>query len=183
MKVFLDADGVLLDFVSAACRLHGRDPADVACWDFYKKWGMTDKEFWDPIKDRGETFYCVDVDPYPWAEDLIEAVRSVDKNFCVVTATGGGHAEDYSGKVKALQARFGEMPMMLVPPGTKHLLSGPDRFLIDDCDQNIDDFRKLGGLAVTFPQPWNRLRLISSENNKLEYVRSALDRFLLSRGR
>lgn len=64
MRIYLDMDGVLCDFVGAACKLHGRDPATVTHWNFFKDWGMTAEEFWRPIHEAGEDFWA-NLEPYP----------------------------------------------------------------------------------------------------------------------
>lgn len=38
LKVYCDMDGVLFDFISAACALHNKPVSDVTSWEFYKEW-------------------------------------------------------------------------------------------------------------------------------------------------
>lgn len=38
----------------------------------------------------------------------------------------------------------------------KHFCATPDAVLIDDCDENVEDFQKAGGEAVLMPRPWNK---------------------------
>jgi hypothetical protein len=47
---------------------------------------------------------------------------------------------------------------LIVGEDCKELLARPDTLLIDDNEKNISAFRKSGGMAITVPRPWNRLR-------------------------
>ena len=44
--IFLDMDGVVADFVGAACKVHGKEVEGVGCWNFFEKWGISEDEFW-----------------------------------------------------------------------------------------------------------------------------------------
>lgn len=39
--------------------------------------------------------------------------------------------------------------------------ANPETLLIDDCDQNIKDFREKGGLAITLPRLWNKYHFMA----------------------
>jgi hypothetical protein len=44
----------------------------------------------------------------------------------------------------------------------KHLCAYPEALLIDDCDKNVNAFRKHGGEAILVPRPWNSLHGIDA---------------------
>ena len=168
--IFLDLDGVLADFVSAARDVHRyHDPANVpadyvaAKWDFFTDWGITGKTFWSHIHAKGLDFYGSWVQPYSWALTILREVDRGHDDFAVLTAPSSSHWS-YAGKklwVDTYLRPACRRPIKLIvanmPHGedTKHLLAGPDRLLIDDNDENVGEFRRAGGHAVVFPQLWN----------------------------
>lgn len=173
-ELILDLDGVFGDFAGAACVVHNHPTYEVTCWNFFEDWGMTAEEFWEPIRDLGNCFYNHVVQPYPWARELLAVCKKFDPNCVFASVAGGGHAADYSGKLLFVRKYFGDMPLIVLPGGTKQLLAAPGRVLIDDSDQEVSDWRGVGGYAITFPQPWNVARF--SVNNRAEYVLEQLER-------
>jgi len=156
--IILDLDGVLADFTSAACAVHGKYGATkINKWNFFKDWGITEREFWAKIKAHGDDFYRESVLPFSWALDLLAAVEQTDE-YVIMSTPACGSPEGYAGKKiwvdKYLQPHVLE-PIELIVGGAKHLMAQPDRLLIDDYDKNVENFRKAGGHAITFPQPWN----------------------------
>lgn len=182
-KLILDLDGVFADFVGGACVVHGRPGFQVTCWNFYEEWGITSKEFWEPIKRKGDCFYEHIVQPYPWARELLTLCRKFDKDCVFASVAGGEHASDYSGKLRFVRRHFGDMPLIVMPGntertpgGTKHLLAAPGRVLVDDSGENVIAWREHGGHAVVFPQYWNAAH--DFINNRVEYVDGQLERIL-----
>ncbi len=51
--------------------------------------------------------------------------------------------------------------------GPKDAVAFPDALLIDDSDENYDDFISAGGQAILVPRPWNRLHGYDT----MEYLR------------
>ena len=180
-KLILDFDGVFVDFAGASCEVHGRPEYQVTSWDFFKDWGITAEEFWEPIRSEGEYFYENIVRPYPWAHELLAVCREFDENCVFASVAAGGHAEDYSGKLRCVRKYFGDMPLIILPgttertpKGVKHMLAAPDRVLIDDSDANVSAFCEHGGSAITFPQPWNAA--LGLTDKRVEHVRKALEK-------
>jgi hypothetical protein len=147
-------DGVIADFTLGACRVHGREAFRPTTWDFWNEWGMSDAEFWGPIHDLREEFYGRFVEPYPWADEVIEAVRAADE-FRVLTAAGSENPYCYSGKRMWWDKWFPGTSIIVCPSEDKSLLAQADRLLVDDSDKNINAFHYAGGYGLTLPQPWN----------------------------
>lgn len=169
--IILDMDGVLAEFDKAACRVHGL-PSDTVPenWNWYSEFGITDEEFWAKIHALGDSFYRDMVTPYPWAQNVVELVRSAD-DFVVMSSPSNDPA-GYAGKKIWLDKHVpGLDPKQLIVGSAKHLLAGPDRLLIDDGPHNIEAFVKAGGCAFTFPQPWNDGAGI---RDRVEQLRDAL---------
>jgi len=178
-----DLDGVFADFTSGANTIHGRPLYAVTTWDWYSDWGMTDADFWKPIKLAGSSFYDKYVPPYPWHDELLRLIYSVG-DLVIVTANplDAGLA---ASKVEWIRKYIGSrVPVITVCGGLgnsgnkisaadlKAMIATPSRVLIDDADHNIDAFRAAGGKAIEFPQPWNRLHHMT--NRRIEWVKDCL---------
>jgi len=171
--IIADMDGVFANFADASATIHGRSTAPIKKWNYFSDWGLTPEQFWKPIIDQGDAFYEEMVLPYPWALELLELISQTD-DFIFMSAPGCGTRYGYAAKKiwidKYLQPHVVD-PIKLIVGSEKQLLARDSRILIDDYDENIKKFRKAGGYALTFPQPWNAQR------------RAALDAVLYVRDR
>lgn len=157
-RIFLDLDGVLADWSSAAIRAHGLDPFKVherwrpGEYDLADVLGMSGNKMWQPVNDAGEDFWA-NLQPYPWCMDLTSLCTSLARTTILTSPSKDPAAA--AGKTRWLQAQFGS--------GFRAYLIGPDKascgrpgaVLIDDADKNCDAFRAEGGAAILFPQRWN----------------------------
>ena len=149
-------DGVLVDFVSAALRLHDRievlDEWPEGQWDMPEAMGISSREFWRPINEAGAGFWA-SLEPFPWCDELLELVEATGR-WCILTSPSGDPFSA-AGKISWLQNRFGRgfRDFLIGPP--KWICARPDQLLIDDNDGNVESFRERGGQAILFPQPWN----------------------------
>lgn len=154
--IFLDMDGVLCDFVSAAFRAHGKE----FCSATYPKGeyriervlGVTYDQFWVNIDGLGNNFWPT-LKPYSWMQRLVAKVFEFDSEVKIATSPSE-NPNSWSGKqfwlrwhgLGHIRAKMGD---------EKWLLAAPGRCLIDDSDENVNEFRAAGGDAILFPQPWN----------------------------
>jgi len=174
-RIFVDMDGVLSDFVSAALQLHGRLDAlegwPPGVWDMPRVVGMSSADFWGRIARRGEDFWAK-LRPYPWADELIRLVQEFAP-FTILSSPSN-QPSCLSGKMVWLQKQFSPAfrDFLIGPP--KYLCAKPGVVLIDDSDDNIARFRQHGGEAILFPQPWNANHALTSD--RLAYVREQLER-------
>lgn len=152
--ILLDLDGVLVDFVGAACLVHRWDAAKVVEYDFFKTFGKTDAEFWQPIDARGEDWWA-SLPAHNWAARLIDTVRR-NGNLVIATSPSRHHGSA-AGKVRWLQRVFGNSFRNYMLGPSKHLMANQETVLIDDSETQCAAFAAAGGTACLFPQPWNRL--------------------------
>jgi len=142
----LDMDGVIVDFIRPALKLHGRDftptywlhPADI---------GLTNEQFLEPMTRE----WWADLPKLPLADELVQLVCRYDP--LVVT-----HAETEAavlGKRDWLGKHYPQLLPRLVCLYDKHLLASPRHLLIDDKPDNILRFKDAGGNVQMWPQPWN----------------------------
>ncbi|MBX9656681.1 hypothetical protein K2Y11_23940 [bacterium] len=177
--IFLDMDGVIADFVTMAVKLHGR--ADVLeNWpngerDIPNLLNSSRGEYWKLIDAQGADFWC-SISPFPWLNDLVSMVREFAP-MTVLTKPSLSPA-CAEGKIRWLYKQFppvkGRRFSDFLIGSRKDLLANPRRVLVDDDDDNAEKFRKAGGCAIVFPQPWNSNFAVE---NRLDYVREQLNQF------
>ena len=156
MKIFLDQDGVIADFVGGASKVHGvPPPSSPIQWDLAKLWGMAEEEFWAPI-DNLE--FWSNLPKTPEADELVEfAVNRVGReNVAVLTAPSFGPFCPI-GKRAWMRKNFPflESRMIFAGPKTKQFIAGPGKVLIDDKDSNVAEWTKAHGIGVLCPRYWN----------------------------
>lgn len=155
MKIFLDLDGVLGDFVGASAKLMGFDPRIVTTWDYYPLIGTTQEEFWNRIHSEGSRFW-EEIEPYCWAKDLYEQCKKIAPT--VILTSPSDHPSCVHGKAVWLKKHLGVGPSGYFMGSSKEFFAGPESVLIDDGDHNVEKFRANGGRSILFPQPWNKNR-------------------------
>lgn len=158
MKCFLDMDGVLCDFVLAACQLHGADDPykhdrNLGVWGFDKLIGVDTEAFWKPL---GYEFWST----LPWMHDAGYILRLVERTFgkenvCLLTSPCDT-AGCVEGKREWVKQNMPDYSRRLLIGSAKEFCAGPNRVLIDDYDHNVKVFRAAGGEAVLVPRKWNQ---------------------------
>lgn len=170
--VYLDLDGVLVDFIGGALAALGVPDAarhELTHWNSMDEQaerhglcppGQGNAHVWSTIDDLGADFWA-GLDTLPYGNVLLTHLLACNVDLCFVTAPSRHH-DSAAGKVmwlknnlsnevyrnKPLHRRFALCP-------TKHLLAAPTKLLVDDRDRNCRLFRKAGGQTVLWPQPWN----------------------------
>lgn len=177
MKVYLDVDGVLCDFVRGVNAFFGTEysytkyPYDLGKWDilddiaggigFKVVNAICTENFWVNL---------------PWMWDGYSLYQRVMTKFDDVSflTTPMPNAESWTGRFKWLEKHTG--PSMAgkitITRESKAIVANPDSLLIDDRDKNVDEFRAAGGDAILVPRPWNRLH--KYRHKTFEYVDMAL---------
>ena len=173
MKICLDVDGVLVDFVAGAGKLLGYDPAVVNTWHYYTLIGMTEGEFWKAIDAAGSDFWA-DLPAYPWAQDLVKQCKATAPTILLTSPSQC--PSSMHGKLRWMQAQFGRQFRDYLVGPKKEFCATPDTLLIDDSDSNCKKFQAAGGRAILFPRPWNDNRGIEEPYSfvleQLDYYRS-----------
>lgn len=172
LRIYLDLDGVLCDFVSAAYRAHGREyQGETLDWDFFRQWGLNASQFWRAIDNEGEPFWA-GLQPYPWAYDLRDLVASYDQEYRVATSPSE-HPSSAAGKVAWIRNHLpGVTGKRRHLTAAKADLAKAGRVLIDDSKANCAEWCAAGGRAILFPAPHNGLYATTSD--VVAYVRAEL---------
>ncbi len=163
MKVFLDMDGVLVDFRRGVCEAFDRDDPSTN-WKFWENWeGISSKnvdaicnqEFWRTL---------------PWTEDgqrMLYGWVNIMGMFDDITilTTPMPNPDSWTGKYLWIRENMPEkfLKNTIMLQGSKAQLAGPGTLLIDDKDQNIEEFRAAGGQGILVPRPWNKDAHLASQ--------------------
>lgn len=157
---YLDLDGVLVDFVKGALKLHNSDikPSEIV-WDIDKQLGLTPEQFWSPFNF---TFWA-NLEWTPEGKEILELVESVyGDNIAILTSppkTGGA----VEGKLAWVAKNMPKYKRKTFVGARKELMAAPSKLLIDDREENVDNFMEAGGGAILIPRPWNRNKDMESE--------------------
>ncbi len=164
--IFLDMDGVLVDFVTGCLKIHNRPEKhdDIKDWNFYKHWGMSDKDFWSKFSTPG---FWYNLELYPWAKDFYESLKKYGE--VVISTSPSSDPLCVQEKISFCKDKLGVPSSNIMVGSRKELLAAPDRFLIDDYTVNIDKFRNNKGVGLLFEQPWNNS--IMNHEGCLEFIR------------
>lgn len=173
MKVFLDMDGVLVDFRRGVCEVFGRDDPSTN-WEFWENWeGVTTND----VNAKCHNYFWKYLDWTYDGPEIEQAIRDKfnNENVYLLTTpmlnTGSG-----TGKLQWIKWH---MPWVysrtIISYAPKSLLAGPDTLLIDDKDENIAEFVAAGGRGILVPRLWNELR--GWANDALQVVKNSLEEF------
>ena len=156
MRIFIDMDGVLVNFIDAAFKAHGAATPDLRglkAHSIQKFLDLNLPEFWAPFN----TDFWANLEPYPWVDELLDALSNAIgfSNLCLLSNPGN----EFGAKGKTIWIReqlpdFYYAGQFLLGP-SKHFCASPTALLIDDHKTNVNKFTAALGGAVLFPQPWN----------------------------
>jgi 5'(3')-deoxyribonucleotidase len=177
-RILVDMDCVLADFVAAAAKAHGVPadalltpsnwpPGEYGCYEPFGRLAVgrpfSAFEFWKPI--NADPKFWRTIPRLPWADDLMELVRSLTADYWFVTSPSRCD-NCVRGKEDWVKAHYGEPHDRVVPTPHKYLLAVTARgpaVLVDDHEKNVEEFRAAGGLAVLFPAHHNQLHQYAAD--------------------
>ena len=162
-RIVLDIDGVLANCLGGVKTFHNKiypnhphNPdaqTDQMPWDIGPVFEMSNNAIWKPL---GYEFWR-DLEPLPWCFEVVRLLSDLvgEENICLLTSpieTAGcidGKRDWIRKHLPQFRKRF------LVGPA-KEFAASPWTCLVDDNTDNVNAFKKAGGLAFLFPAPWNR---------------------------
>lgn len=177
--LYLDVDEVLADWVGAALRLLGYDPASVHArwtaldprpWDLFEVIEHSVNEGWRAIDSAGSSFWA-DLEPFEWTDALLTLCRGFAPT--VLLTSPSQHSSSHAGKAEWIQRHFGRTFKDYLLGSCKHRCAHPGALLIDDSPKNCAAFREHGGHAILFPGVGNDLHTIPP-TDRVAYVASQL---------
>ncbi len=179
-QVLCDMDGVVADFQNAAFLANGlpdpyTTPESMGCFDIEKLWGITAKEFWEPIDALGLKFWA-NLPKMPEADQIIDLLdkRVGIDNVAFLTAP---HTSPYCipGKYLWLEKNYPTLSKRVIFGSAKEFMAAPKRVLLDDRDKNLQAYHNAGGVSVLVPRLWNKGW--REAGSVIETIKSQLDEF------
>lgn len=171
MKIFLDLDGVIVDWDRGVIEWFGLNAThdDITHWgSMYELSGMTEHDFWE---DLATPLFWENLMFTPIAFDLLKLLTIWKP--CLLTSPAMKTAGWRQNWIQKNLPSYFHSKRYLIGPGKQYCAS-PDAILIDDYEENIKLFESWGGRGLLFPQPWNYLRDIKTKQDKLDYVEKQL---------
>ena len=178
--VFLDMDGVLVDFTKGIHRKLGLD-FDYQQWPYAKG-----PDGWNFHRELGYTFdqlsALCDFDFWTtlgWTEDGHDILKRVLEAFpgkrIVLLTTPMPHIMSASGKAHWVEAHLPTYSRhLIVTSEAKHILAGPNTLLIDDNQNNFTNWASAEGNSILVPRPWNDLHKEFFAGNTIKHVEESL---------
>lgn len=167
MRIYLDLDCTLFDFIGAVARRFGLTDARLRKkwtpgeYDVVKplsKWfpEMTTERFWATLD--GDAEFWAKMPPLSWFEALLTLAEAYDPQYRLLTSPSRC-PWSWFGKASKIARHFSPrfLQERTVLTSLKSELSKPGRVLIDDSQANCDAWNKEGGTAILFPSIHNRL--------------------------
>lgn len=157
-KLLLDMDGVLVDFIGGAVKLHNLpshpydDPRMHGVWDFIPSTGMTEEEFWKPA---GQKFWA-ELEPTTECFDIINLVeKHFDRDrICLLTSPCLNHG-CIPGKMEWIEKHLPDYKRRFLAGPRKEFCAHDKAILMDDNDHNLNTFAACGGWTIPVPRLWN----------------------------
>lgn len=177
MKVYLDMDGVLADFRRGVCEAFGF-PYDNPSrkWIFWDDWPDVTSEMVDAVCTQ-EFWQSLN-----WTHDGVDIFIAVFEKFRVeqiylLTAPMSNY-QSAGGKILWLRKHGLQLEKhLIITQASKSLFAGSNTLLIDDKDENVEEFRTAGGQAILVPRPWNKNH--DCQRSTLDYVAHKLEGIVL----
>ncbi|MCA9013750.1 MAG: hypothetical protein KDA77_00330 [Planctomycetaceae bacterium] len=175
-QIYLDMDGVLVDWFGGVCRLYERNK-DYA-EDHWPIGGATEcalqidgDKMWEHI-DLGGIHWWANLKPFPWVGELLSLFSGrVDQLSILSSPANSAYAA--TGKILWIKQHVPGLADRVHLTADKHLLAREGALLIDDNDENCRNFIEAGGQAIVFPQAWNEERIC--RHRPVDYLKARLE--------
>jgi len=157
--IFLDMDGVMVDWVGGVCDLIGPQarrrrvvwpPGE---YDIETALGIHTDRLWGLVNRQGVEWWA-HLEPLKTNLALWAMLSDTAATVSILTTPGPAEYV-HSGKAQWIRNHAPHLLPGATMARDKHLLAGPGRLLIDDSDEKCQAFIEAGGSAIVFPQDWN----------------------------
>lgn len=163
MIIFVDLDGVLTDFYQAFHKALGIDynqekyPYTLGKYDIFEQIAsiynidsatfdriLNDQDFWKTLPKTKE------------ADEILTICEKFTQNIILFTNISHKMENAIVGKYLWVKNNYPKyINNILIGSVNKNILSFPGTILIDDCDENINNFNALYGIGILIPRKWN----------------------------
>ena len=158
MRIFIDMDGVLVDFVRGAVSTFGKEYDDLmtgwvpGVYNIEEIIGISKTQFFKKIDASGEDFWA-NLPPYPYAREFYEHCAAMAPTYILTAPTL--HPTSFAGKICWLHNWFGTGFRDYVFTPKKEMCARDTHILIDDHVPNVEKFKEHGGHAILWPTWFN----------------------------
>lgn len=152
--LFVDLDGVLVDFHSELVKLHGIDPNSLS-EDEWAEWDnhgpdRDPRHFWEPLNNVDSEWWA-NLPKLPWADRLWSACNRFCQDVVILTSTPRNSCSA-SGKFQWIEKNLGTYQALIGRPKFACAQSG--HALIDDRTINLTPWQQYGGIPIALRRPW-----------------------------
>lgn len=169
-KVFLDMDGVLTDFTRGWTDILGLPyayspyPFEIGVWDYFPELLREYNVTFERVDDVCTHDFWANL---PWmhdGRDILEAVLSrFDYENVYLLTSPMPNLGSPSGKWEWVERNIPSLKeQVIITNASKGLFAGPDRVLIDDKNENVQEFHRAGGEGIFCPRPWNAANMFDT---------------------
>ena len=153
-RIFLDIDGVCVDWLGGAAKL-----SNVVITEEHKTALIHNRLlsiqdlFKEPIYDnvaKAPPSFWEDLELFPWTHELIKICKNYKQTKLAFMSSYGEWEYGSIGKVRFVRKHFGNS-IPLITTSKKHYCASKHTLLIDDYVCNIENFSKYGGKTFTWP--------------------------------
>lgn len=147
-RIFLDMDGVIVDWYGGAIKLArtDHDVRAVVHRAFTDGLFCYDGRLDNMIENKGLAFWA-ELEPFPWTMTLVEALKR-EVNAVVFLSNPSCYSQAYHGKQAWLEKHGFDPNALVVTRDKSQLVShDPLSILVDDLQENVLKFEEKGGQA------------------------------------
>lgn len=149
MKIFLDMDGVIVDFARGICDRYNLNYNKETSSNLVN---FLTNDVWEDL-EKDDNFWF-NLPKFEWSDKLVKACQECAETF-ILSAPGVINLKSASGKVKWLNHYYPEFGDKFILTYHKYLLAHPCRVLIDDTHGQIEKFKEFGGATILFPHSFD----------------------------
>lgn len=158
MKILLDMDGVLSDFVGGVCSQFGIRGSVDHCgqFDLAKTLGISENAMWSKVDHYD---FWMGLQEMPDAREILRICTKYIsiENICILTSPALNPL-GAAGKIQWIKNHFPEFSRRFLLGPAKQFCCSPDNILVDDYERNVALFGRNG---VLVPRPWNCHNVVS----------------------
>ena len=164
VRVLLDMDGVISDWLGAACKLCDIDLDDKDIRESIKKQNgwledfVDEKRLWKNIGNAG-VGYWENLELFPWSKKLYNKLEELGDEFSILSSPGKFTeiaSKACDGKVIWLDNHFSNKENYIFAYN-KALCASENAILVDDSQRKVDPFNEAGGHGFLWPNPLSLL--------------------------
>jgi hypothetical protein len=142
--IYCDLDGVLVDFDKGYKELTGKLPKEAG----------DGAEFWEPIHKAGAAFWI----RLKWMSDGKELWNYIEQYKPTLLSAPSQEESSKIGKRVWRKNTLPDTKMILTPARFKQKYSGENNILIDDREDNIQQWKDKGGIGILHTSTENTIK-------------------------